>query len=96
MNRNALITNDGKRLQTLGELIYPYGTGAGLPQAKTHEHNPNQLQTIDHPYRILIFGDSRLGKTNAFLNLIKHQARIDKNALYIKDLYLAKDQYLIF
>ena len=37
------------------------------------DHNPNWLYIPDHPYRILIIGGSGSGKTNALLNLIKHQ-----------------------
>ena len=40
----------------------------------------------DHPYKILIIGDSVLGKINALLNLIKEQDDIDKICLYAKDL----------
>ena len=40
----------------------------------------------DHPYRILIIGSSRSGKTNVSLNLIKHQQPdIGKIYLYVKD-----------
>ena len=35
------------------------------------EHNKNWPYIPDHPYRILIIGDSGSGKTNALLNLIK-------------------------
>ena len=49
----------------------------------------------DHPYRILIVGDSGLGKTNALLNLIINHPDIDKIYLYAKDPYEAKYQYLI-
>ena len=49
----------------------------------------------DHPYRILIFGGSGSGKTNALLNLINNQPDIDKIYLYAKDLYETKYQYLI-
>ena len=35
-------------------------------------HNPNWSYIPDHPYRILIIGGSRLGKTNVPLNLIKY------------------------
>ena len=48
------------------------------------EHNPNQLQIPDHPYRILIVGGSGSGKTNALLNLINHEPDIDKIYLYAK------------
>ena len=41
--------------------------------------NPNCLYIPDHPYRILIIGGSRLGKTNVLLILIKHQQpHVDK------------------
>ena len=33
----------------------------------------------DHPYRILIIGDSGSGKTNALLNLTNNQPDIEKN-----------------
>ena len=45
------------------------------------EYNSNS----DHPYRILITGGSRSGKTNALLNLINHGPDIDKIYLYAKD-----------
>ena len=32
----------------------------------------------DHPYRILIVGGFRSGKTNTLLNLISHRGDIDK------------------
>ena len=35
------------------------------------KHNLNCSQIPDHPYRILIIGASRSGKTNALRNLIK-------------------------
>ena len=41
----------------------------------------------EHPYRILIIGGSKSGKTNSLLNLISHQPDIDKIALYAKDPY---------
>ena len=33
------------------------------------EHNPNCPEIPDHPYRILIAGESGPGKTNALLDL---------------------------
>ena len=47
-------------------------------------HNPNWPYTPDHPYRILIIGNLRLGKNNVLLNLIQ-QPDIDKIHLYVKD-----------
>ena len=59
------------------------------------EHNSNWLQISDHPYRMLIIGGSRSGKTNSLFNLINHQPDIDKMYLYAKDLNEAKYQFLI-
>ena len=59
------------------------------------EHCSKWPHIPDHPYRILIVGDSGSGKTNALLNLIKNQPDIDKIYLYAKDPYDAKYQYLI-
>ena len=36
---------------------------------KRTKHNENWPYIPDHPYRILIIGDSRSGKTNRLLNL---------------------------
>ena len=50
------------------------------------------------PYRMLIIGPSRSGKTNALLNLIQKQNNnnpIDKIYLYAKDLSEPKYQFLI-
>ena len=63
-------------------------------QNKT-EHNSKWPYIPDHPYRILIVGGSRSGKTNALLNLINNQPDIDKMYLYAKYPYEAKYQYLI-
>ena len=57
-------------------------------------HNPNWPYTPDHPYRILIIGNLRLGKTNVLLNLIQ-QPDIDKIHLYVKDPLESKYQQLI-
>ena len=54
------------------------------------EHNSKWPYIPDHPYRILIVGDSGSGKTNALLNLINNQPDIDKIYLYAKDLYEKK------
>ena len=58
-------------------------------------HNPNWPYIPDHPYRILIIGDSGSGKTNTLLNLINNQPGIDKIYLYAKDPYEDKYQFLI-
>ena len=59
-------------------------------------HNRNWLYIPDHPYRILIIGGSRSGKTNVLLNLIKNQrADTDKIYLYVKDQLKSKYQLLI-
>ena len=59
------------------------------------EHNLNLSEIPDHPYRILIVGDSGSGKTNVLLNLINHEPDIDKIYLYAKDPYETKYQLLI-
>ena len=59
------------------------------------EHNPNWSQIPDHPYRILIIGDSRSRKTNSLFNQINHQPDIDKIYLYAKDPSEAKYEFLI-
>ena len=59
------------------------------------EHNEKWPYIPDHPYRILIIGGSRSGKTNSLLNLISKQKDIDKIYLYAKDLRGPKYEYLI-
>ena len=59
------------------------------------QHNKNWPYIPDHPYRILIIGDSESGTTNFLLNLIENQPDIDKIYLYAKDPYESKHQYLI-
>ena len=59
------------------------------------ERNKNWPFIPDHPYRILIIGDSGSRKTNALLNLIKKQGDIDKVYLYAKDLSEPKYEFLI-
>ena len=59
-------------------------------------HNPNWLYIPHHSYKILIIGGSRSGKTNALLNLTKHQQPdIDKIYLFIKDPFESKYQLLV-
>ena len=59
------------------------------------EHNKKWPYIPDQPYRILIIGGSRSGKTNAFFNLIKEQNDIDKIYLYAKDLRQPKYEFFI-
>ena len=59
------------------------------------KHNKKWSCVLDHPYRILIIGGSRSGKTNTLLNLINEQGDIDKIYLYAKDLSKPKYKYLI-
>ena len=59
------------------------------------EHNPNQPQIPDHPYRTLIIGGSGSGKINSLFNLINHQSDSDKLYLSAKDPYETKHQFLI-
>ena len=57
-----------------------------ITKEEIKEHNPNWLEIPDHPYRILIIGDSGSQKkqTNALLNLINHEPEL------IKCFYLLK------
>ena len=59
------------------------------------DHNENCPYIPDKPFRILIIGDSRLGKSNVLLNLIENQPHINKIYLYAKALYEVKYEYLI-
>ena len=60
------------------------------------EHDSNLPQIPDYPHRISIIGGSRLGKTNALLNLINHKLYSDKiDFLYAKGPYEGKYQFLI-
>ena len=56
-----------------------------VTKGDTKENNSNRPQISHHPYRILIIGGSRFGKTNSFFNLISHQPYIDKIYLHAKD-----------
>ena len=58
--------------------------------------NLNWLYIPDEPYRILIIGGCRSGKTNALLNLIKNQRPdIDNIYLYVKNPFESKYQLLV-
>ena len=59
------------------------------------EHNPNWPEIPDHPYMILVIGDSGSGKTNSIFNLINQQPDIGKIYLYAKYPSKAKYQSLI-
>ena len=59
------------------------------------ENNAKWTHVLEHPYRILIFGNSGSGKTNTFLNLTNCQTDIGKIYLYVKDPYEAKYPLLI-
>ena len=49
-------------------------------------HNLNSPYVPDHPYIILIIGNSGSGKTNVLLNLIRNQRHhIDTIFLCVKD-----------
>ena len=59
------------------------------------EHNSKLPYIPDHPYRILIIGDSGSGKKNVLLNVINNPLDVDKIHLYAKDPYEEKYQLLI-
>ena len=58
-------------------------------------HKPNWPEIREHPYRILIIGDSGSGKINSLFNVVSQQSDIDKIYLCTKDTYEAKYQFLI-
>ena len=55
------------------------------------EHNPDWLQSPDHPYRIFMIGVSESGKANSLFSLINQQP----DHLHAKDPYEVKYQLLI-
>ena len=67
----------------------------GVTTNITKECNSNWPRIPDHPYRILIIGDSKFGKTNSLFNLISHQPKVYIICLYAKDPYGGKYQLLI-
>ena len=60
-----------------------------------NELNLNCPEIPDNPYRILMIGGFRSGKTNSLFNLISQPPGIDKIYLYAKDRYEAIYQFLI-
>ena len=66
-----------------------------VTERKQKEHNPNQPQIPEHPYRILMIGSSGSGKANSLFNLMNQQSDIDKTYLCAKDPYEAKYQFVI-
>ena len=58
------------------------------------ENNIKWPYIPDYPYRILMIRGSELVKTNALINLINIQPKIDKICVYAKAPYEAKYQYL--
>ena len=66
-----------------------------VTKENTEKHSSSWLEIPNLPYRILVIGGSRLGTTNALLNLINHKLYADKIYVYTKDAYEAKYQFLI-
>ena len=66
-----------------------------ITNEKNKKHNENWPYIPDHPYRIIIFGGSVSGKTNALINLINEQKDIDKIYLYTGELSEPKYEFLI-
>ena len=59
-------------------------------------HNPNWFYLLDNPYRILIVGSLRSGKTNLLLNLVKNKRpNIDNIYLCVKGQFKLSYQLLI-
>ena len=67
----------------------------GITNENNKKHNEKWPYIPDHPYRILIIGGSRSGKTNTLRNLINEQNDIDKTYLYPRDLNESKYKILI-
>ena len=59
------------------------------------DQNPNWPKNPDYLYIILIIEASGSGKTNSFFNRINQQPDFVKFYLYVKDPYVAKNQFLI-
>ena len=59
------------------------------------ERNEKWPYIPDHPYRILIIGESGSGKTNALVTLINKQDDIDKTYWHANDLSEPKFEFLI-
>ena len=57
--------------------------------------NMSSSEHNNWPFRMLIIGSSRSGKTNTLLHLINNLHPIDKIYLYAKDLHETKYEYLI-
>ena len=69
-----------------------------ITNGNNKDHNKKWSYIPDHPYRILITGGPRLGKTDALINLIKEQDSVIptvKIYLYAKDLNEPNCQFLI-
>ena len=67
-----------------------------IAKENNKEHNEKWPYNPDHPYRILIIGGSRSGRTNTLLNFINKQHDIDNMSLYARDLREPKYEYLIY
>ena len=65
-----------------------------ITEADIKEHNPNQPDIPDHPYKIWTVGDSDLEK-QMDLNLINYERDFDKTLLFAKDANKAKYQLLM-
>ena len=59
------------------------------------EYYLNWPQIPEHSYRVLIIRGSESTKRNLLFNLVNEEPDIDKNYLYAKDLYEAKDLFWI-
>ena len=56
-----------------------------ITKENTNEHNSNRPEISDHPFKILIIGDSESGKTNSLFKIIGHQPDINQIYLYAKN-----------
>ena len=56
------------------------------------EHNLNGLHILDHPYRILIIGDSASEKKNSLLNRLNLQLDVDKIYIYMLKIHMKENE----
>ena len=91
MKFNFLLNNHSYTLQKMFNLD-------DIINENNEDHDLKWPYIPDHPYTMLIVGDSGSGKRNALLDLMKEQdsdSLIDKIYLYAKDFSETKYQFLL-
>ena len=93
--KNTLLHQDKIQLFAKLSLLYKTINLYSITNENNERHNKKWSYISDHPYRILIVGDSGSGKTNALLNLINGQDDIHKIYLWANDLSKPTYEFLI-